>query len=156
MNPRRFELRPIASRRLRAALLLVLLLSLLGISQTRLSDAELVVALLALAAIFADGWRRTRMPACQLMLSYRPLGGSVLLAQAAGPAEMPLRCRHASVYPWLIVLQFERDPQAPGPWPAWLNRAMVLLPDSLGDASSTEWRRLLIWARLTRRQLAHR
>ena len=154
MNRRRFELRPIASRRLRAALLLVLLLSLLGISQTRLSGAELVVAILALAAIFTHGWRRTRIPSCQLIFSYRPLGCSVLPDQT--PAELVLRCTHASVYPWLIVLQFERDSQAPGRLPSWLNHTVVLLPDSLGDGQYLEWRRLLIWARLTRRQLANR
>ncbi len=153
MIPRRFELRPIASRRLRAALLLVLLLSLVGISQTRLSATELIVAVLALAAIFADGWRRTRIPACTLMFSYRPLGCSV---QDPTQAETALRCTHASVYPWLIVLQFEQDPQVANVVPVWLNRPVVLLPDSLGDTRKAEWRRLLVWARLMRRQLANR
>ena len=153
MNLRRFELRPIASRRLRAALLLVLLLSLVGISQTRLSGVQLVVAILALAMIFADGWRRTRIPHCALNFCYRPLGCS-LLDQALG--DMALRCRRVSVYPWLIVLQLERDPQAPGHLPSWLHRAVVLLPDSLSNCQDSEWRRLLIWARLTRRQLANR
>lgn len=153
MNLRRFELRPIASRRLRAALLLVFALGLIGISQTSLSGVEFVVAILALGAIFADGWRRTRIPQCGLLFSYRPLACALL--DAAG-VETTLRCTHASVYPWLIVLQFERDPKTAGYLPAWLNRAVVLLPDSLGDRSQDEWRRLLVWARLVRRQLAQR
>ena len=152
MSLRRFELRPIASRRLRAALLLVFALGLIGISQTRLGGAELGVALLALGAIFADGWRRTRMPRSGLLFSYRPLG----CALQDTDAETPMRCTHASVYPWLIVLQFDRDPKTAGRLPAWLNRAVVLLPDSLGGNARDEWRRLLVWARLTRRQLAQR
>ena len=153
MIPRRFELRPIASRRLRAALLLVLLLGFVGISQTRLSGAELIVAVLALMAIFADGWRRSRMPGCPIVFSYRPLACSV---QDPSQGEVGLRCTHASVYPGLIVLQFERDSDSAGRLQSWLHRAVVLLPDSLGLMRGTEWRRLLVWARLTRRQLANR
>jgi len=153
MIPRRFELRPSASRRLRAALLLVLLLGFIGISQTRLSGAELIVAILALIVIFVDGWRRTCLPDCKLIYTYRPLGCAV---QDATGGELALRCTHVSVYPWLIVLQFERDPVAASRLPAWLNRAVVLLPDSLCEPSPEGWRRLLIWARLARRQLANR
>lgn len=147
----RFEIRPVASRRLRAALLLVLLLGWVAISQTRLSTGEMLVAHLALITFFVDGWRRTRMPACRLIFKEQPLGCALLDAMHN---ERLLRCKRASVYPWLIVLQFEQDPQAADPLPAWLNRAVVLLPDSLDDAQGTEWRRLLVWSHLMRRQLA--
>jgi hypothetical protein len=151
MTSRRFELRPIASRRLRAALLLLLLLSLLGISQTRLSFAELVVAILALAAIFADAWRRTRMPACTLIFNDRPLGCHVIDAQGQ---EMILNCKHASVYPWLIVLQFDAGTPSQERRPLGLRRTLALLPDSMANPSQRRWRRLLIWARQLRRQLS--
>lgn len=153
MNSRRFEIRPIASRRLRAALLLVFVLGLVGLSQSRLNGIELAVALLALCVIFADGWRRTRMHACALLFDDRPLGCRLIDSDGR---EIALSCKRASVYPWLIVLHFEAAALGQAQWPIWLNRAVVLLPDSLADASQQDWRRLLIWARLNRRQLTSR
>lgn len=150
MIVRRFEIRPIASRRLRAALLLVFVLALLGVFQTSLAAVERAVALMALGVIFADGWRRTRLPPCTLIFDYQPLGCRVVDASGS---EIALRCRRASVYPWLIVLHFLTDGSDSGRAPGGLNRAVVLLPDSLADATSQDWRRLLIWARLARRQL---
>ena len=153
MNSRRFDIRPIASRRLRAALLLVFVLGLVGLSQSRLNGVELAVALLALCVIFADGWRRTRMHACALLFDDRPLECRLI---GSDGQEIALSCKRASVYPWLIVLHFEAAALGQAQWPIWLNRAVVLLPDSLADASQQDWRRLLIWARLNRRQLTSR
>ena len=152
MNLSRFEIRPIASRRLRAALLLVFVLGLYGLSQTRLNGAELVVSILALSAIFADGWRRTRTALSTLIFNYRPLGCSLIDADGV---ETPLHCRQASVYPWLVVLKFE-PVEAGSPFIRILSdRALVLLPDSLPEQSRQHWRPLLIWANQMRRQLSN-
>lgn len=157
MTDHRLAIRPIASRRLRAALLLVFLLGLAGLSQTRLSTVELIVALLALTAIFVDGLRRTCVPACTLIFEPRPLGCRVV--DAAG-VELTLRGTRASVYPWLIVLKFEPDPTvaepaAPVALARWLKYSVVLLPDSLAASSKDSWRQLLVWSQQLRRTLAN-
>ncbi len=153
MLNRRFEIRPIASRRLRAALLLVCVLGLVGLLQSRLNGAELVVALLAIGVIFADAWRRTRMPVCTLIFDDRPLGCRVIDAQGQ---ETILDCKRASVYSWLIVLQFDVGTPGQERLPVGVRRTLVLLPDSLANTSQQHWRRLLIWARQIRRQLTSR
>lgn len=153
INQHQLTIRPVASRRLREALLLVFVLGLVGLSQSRLNGVELAVALLALCVIFADGWRRTRMPKCAMLFDDRPLGCRLINSDGQ---EIALSCKRASVYPWLIVLHFDAAASGQAQLPVWLNRALVLLPDSLADASQQGWRRLLIWARLNRRQLASR
>lgn len=162
MTISRFEIRPVASRRLRAALLLVFLLALVGISQTRLRGVELVVALLVLTAIFADGLRRTRVPACTLIFEDRPR--VCRLIDDTG-AETCLRGTRASVYPWLIVLRLtaeernapETDRPSAEMLPAerWLRYPVVFLPDSLGTSSKERWRHLLVWSQQLRRTLAN-
>ena len=160
MSISRFQIRPIASRRLRAALLLVLALGLLGISQTRFTLAEGLVAVLALCAIAADGWRRTRVPDCTLMFENRPLG--CRLIDSSG-VEVALNGVRSSVYPWLIVLKFEVADGAEESARAttlatqrWLRRPIVLLPDSLALPSKDSWRHVLVWSQQLRRSLANR
>ena len=147
MNDHRFEVRPIASRRLRAALLLVALLAALGITQTALSAAETVVAWLAWLVILVDGWRRTRMPPCPLQFTVRPL--ACMTMDNLGESR-PLVCRRVSVYPWIVVLDFSREGGALNGWPA---STLVLLRDSV--SSDESWRHLLVWSGLMRRQLAN-
>ena len=147
---RRFELRPIASRRLRAALLLVYALGLIALWQTRLTGVELIVAVASLSAIMADAWRRTAVPELTLVFGYQPLTCSVITPAGESIALSGTR---TSVYPWLIVLQFE---SIDGALPRGLRKFVVLLPDSLAEPSSDTWRRLLVWSRLLRRRLANR
>ena len=154
MTVQRLEIRPIASRRLRAAELLVFLLGLAGLAQTRLSTVELLVALLTLSVIFIDGLRRTRVPPCTLIFDYAPLG--CRLIDATG-VEIPLRGTRASAYPWLVVLKFEPDQGgAESAAGRWLKYPVVLLPDSLAVPSPTAWRHLLVWSQQLRRTLANR
>lgn len=159
MTVSRFEIRPIASRRLRAALLLVFLLGLLGLSQTRLNGLELLVAFLVLSAIFADGLRRTQVPACTLVFENRPL---VCRLSDSGGGETLLRATRASVYPWLIILKFEavqgeaQIGHETGVAQRWLKYPIVLLPDSLAHQSAKDgWRHLLVWSQQLRSTLAN-
>ena len=147
---RRFELRPIASRRLRAALLLVYALGLVALWLTRLTGAELIVAVASLSAIMVDAWRRTMLPDVVLGFSVQPL--TCMAAKSDGEA-VALVATRASVYPWLIVLQFE---PSVGMRTLGIRRTLVLLPDSLPGASAEHWRQLLVWSRLLRRRLANR
>lgn len=150
MNLRRFELRPIASRRLRAALLLVYVLGLISLWQTRFNGVELIVAVAALTTIFADAWRRCKVAVVPLVFSFKPLASYEIDLQLQ---EIELVCTRASVYPWLVVLQFSapHGMSAHGP-----KRTVVLLRDSLVNSKPDHWRQLLIWSRLARRQLANR
>lgn len=165
MTISRFEIRPVASRRLRATLLLVFLLALFGVGQTRLTGVELAVALLALTVIFADGLRRTRVPACTLVFEDRPR--VCRLIDDTG-AETRMRGIRASVYPWLIVLRLEVEQGSGNPQeknrtgaaqnlPAerWLRYPVVFLPDSLNTPSKDGWRYLLVWSQQLRRTLAN-
>ncbi|MFM7122082.1 MAG: hypothetical protein ACKOW6_00645, partial [Fluviibacter sp.] len=56
---RRFEVRPIPSRRLRAALFLLGLLSILALEQTRLTGWVYGLALGMLLVLLAVAWRHT-------------------------------------------------------------------------------------------------
>lgn len=98
----------------------------------------------------ADAWRRTAVPELTLVFGYQPLTCSVITPAGESIA---LSGTHASVYPWLIVLQFE---SIDGALPKGLRKFVVLLPDSLAEPSSDTWRRLLVWSRLLRRRLANR
>lgn len=60
--------------------------------------------------------------------------------------DTAVRCTRLSVYPWLIVLHAEIAQQG--------RQVIVLLPDSLPDRSFDQWRKLLIWAKRMRRQIA--
>ena len=149
MSLRRFEIRPIASRRLRAALLLVYVLGWVSLWQTRFTGVELFVAIAALSTIFADGWRRSTMPDVRLVFGFKPLS---CYALDPSHSEIELTCTRASAYPWLVVVQFATPANS-----TWrLHRTLVLLPDSLSETKTDDWRRLLIWTRLTRRRLASR
>lgn len=140
---RRLEIRPVVSRRLRAALLLVLSLSGISLSQSSLVDWPLLVVVLVLLLVFAQAWHSaTRLPPL-LVLSFRPLAAAMI--DAVGN-ELPIRCLRLSVYPWLMVLHAE-DVQHQ-------RHVVVLLPDSLPDASADQWRQLLIWCKRMRRQIA--
>lgn len=141
---------------------MVFLLALIGISQTRLGGVELVVALLVLTAVFADGLRRTRVPACTLIFEDRPR--VCRLIDDTG-AETCLRGTRASVYPWLIVLRLavaqgntkEMAQLGTETLPAerWLRYPIVFLPDSLERPSKERWRHLLVWSQQLRRTLAN-
>lgn len=123
----------------------------IGLSLTRLPWFGLVLALLVMGIIFADGWRRTQVPVGHWVFEVRPLSCSYM---APDGTALRLRCTHASIYPWLVVLQLRAD-TAYAPQPPlmrWLKRPVVLLPDSLPENSSLTWRELLVWAHLARRQ----
>ena len=144
---------------------MVFLLALFGVSQTRLTGIELAIVLLALTAIFADGLRRTRVPACTLIFENRPRG--CCLIDHTG-TETRLRGMRASVYPWLIVLRLEAE-QGSGnaqeknrigdaktlSAERWLRYPVVFLPDSLNTPSKDDWRYLLVWSQQLRRTLAN-
>ena len=140
---RRLEIRPVVSRRLRAALLLVLMLAGLSLSQSSLTGWLLTGVLVALGGVFMQAWLAASHRPPALSFSFRPLVAHVLDANGA---ERPLRCTRLSVYPWLMVLHAELA--------ANKRQIIVLLPDSLADASGDEWRQLLVWAKLMRRQIA--
>ena len=145
---------------------MVFLLALVGISQTRLRGVELVVALLVLTAIFVDGLRRTRVPACTLIFEDRPR--VCRLIDDTG-AEICLRGTRASVYPWLIVLRLAAAQGSAKelaqlgaqlstetlPAERWLRYPIVFLPDSLERPSKERWRHLLVWSQQLRRTLAN-
>ena len=140
---RRLELRPVVSRRLRAALLLVLLLSAFSLAQTSLENWALALAAVCLLAVFIQAWRAaSRVPAA-LLLTFRPLEAVSLTV--AGEA-LPLHCSRLSVYPWLIVLHAEDSHKT--------RQIIVLLPDSLLEDHGDQWRQLLIWAKRMRRHIA--
>jgi len=140
---RRLEIRPVASRRLRAALLLVLLLAGISLTQSSFEGWSLVVVLIALLAVFLQAWRAASRISPALVLSYRPLKA---LQMDVNGLETSIRCTRLSVYPWLIVLHAEMPQQG--------REVIVLLADSLPDRSPDQWRQLLIWAKLMRRQIA--
>ena len=140
---RRLEIRPVASRRLRAALLLVLLLSVLSLSQSSLSGWSLAVVGFSLIAVFMQAWRAASRRPPVLVLTFKPL--KALITDLNG-VETSIRCSRLSVYPWLIVLHAEIPQQG--------HRVIVCLPDSLPVGSSDQWRQLLVWAKRMRRQIA--
>lgn len=143
----RLEIRPVASRRLRAALLLVLLLSGFSLSQSSLSGWPLYGVSAALATVFIHAWVASGRQVPVLALYFRPLLAAVVLP---GGLEQPLRCTRLSVYPWLIVLHTESQL----PHGELKRQIVVLLPDSLPDQHPDDWRQLLVWAKLMRQQIA--
>jgi hypothetical protein len=140
---RRLAIRPVVSRRLRAALLLVLLLAGLSLGQSSLTNWFLVVVIIAMLAVFIQSWRAATRLAPALLLTFRPLSAAML---GDNNAEVPIRCTRLSVYRWLIVLHIEFADEG--------RQVITLLPDSLPEQSSDQWRQLLIWAKLMRRQIA--
>ena len=140
---RRLEIRPVASRRLWAALLLVFFLAGLSLRQSSLAGWSLVVVVVALLVVFMQAWRAALRRPPELVLSFRPI--KALRIDLDG-VETPIRCTRLSLYPWLIVLHVEMPQQG--------HEVIVLLPDSLPDRSPDQWRQLLIWAKLMRRQIA--
>jgi hypothetical protein len=140
---RRLEIRPVASRRLRAALLLVLLLSVLSLSQSSLSGWSLAVVVSSLMAVFVQAWRAASRSSPMMALTFKPI--KALLIDLNG-VETSIHCTRLSVYPWLIVLHAEIPQQG--------RQVIIWLPDSLPDCSSDQWRHLLVWAKRMRRQVA--
>jgi len=143
---RRFEVRPIPSRRLRAALFLLGLLSILALAQTRLTGWVYGLALGMLLVLLAVAWRHMVQAVMPLLVSFRPL--EVSLLQPSGEWA-PGRCVSLSVYPWLIVLKVRPVPDLEQSAP----RLVLLLPDSLLPASEKSWRQILVWAQQMRRQI---
>jgi hypothetical protein len=139
----RFQIRPVVSRRLRAALLLVLLLSVLSLSQTNLSGGFLFVSGLALMAVFVMAWRAASRTPPWMAFTFRPT--KAFLIDPNG-LDTPMRCVRLSLYPWLIVMHAENAQCG--------RQVIVLLPDSLPERSPDQWRQLLIWAKRMRRQIA--
>ena len=140
---RRLEIRPVVSRRLRAALLLLLVMASLSLSQSSLTGWLLTCVVAALGGVFIQAWLAASKQPSALSLCFRPVVAHVL---GANGAEMQMRCTRLSVYPWLMVLHAELE--------ANKRQIIVLLPDSLADAYGDEWRQLLVWAKLMRRQIA--
>ena len=139
----RLEIQPVASRRLRAALLLVLLLAVLSLSQSSLSGLSLAIVDLLLTVLFIQSWRAASRKPPALLMTFRP--AKVWLTDLQG-TDTPIRCTHLSVYSWLIVLHAQLPQQG--------RQVIVLLPDSLPDRSLDQWRQLLVWAKRMRRQIA--
>ena len=140
---RRLDIRPVASRRLRAALLLVLLLSGLSLSQSSLAGLALAGVVVALMAVFVQAWRAASRNLPSMALTFKPT--KAFLTSLDG-IDSPICCTRLSLYPWLIVLHTEMPQQG--------RQLIVLLPDSLADGSPDQWRQLLIWAKRMRRQIA--
>ncbi len=140
---RRLQIRPVASRRLRAALLFLLLLSVLSLSQSSLSGWSLAVVEFSLMAVFVQAWRAASRRPPAVVLTFRPI--KALLTDLNG-VETSIHCTRLSVYPWLIVLHAEIPQQG--------RQVIIWLPDSLPDCSSDQWRQLLVWAKRMRRQVA--
>ena len=140
---RRLEIRPVVSRRLRAALLLVLLLSVLSLSQSSLSGWSLAVVGSSLVAVFVQAWCAASRRPPAVALTFKPI--KALLIDLNG-VETSIHCTRLSVYPWLIVLHAEIPQQG--------RQVLIWLPDSLPDCSSDQWRQLLVWAKRMRRQIA--
>lgn len=143
---RRFEVRPIPSRRLRAALFLLGLLSILALEETRLTGWVYGLALAVLLMFVGVAWYRTAQAVLPLGLSFRPLG--LCLLQPDGEWT-PGCCVSLSVYPWLIVLKVRSEQSSQLSRP----RVVLLLPDSLLPASEKSWRQILVWAQQMRRQI---
>ena len=139
----RLEIRPVASRRLRAALLLVLSLAGLSLSQSSLAGLSLAVVGFLTLAVFIQAWRAASRTPPALTLAFKPI--KVFLS-GFKEIDMPIRCTRLSVYPWLIVLHAEIPEQG--------RQVIVLLPDSLPGCSVDQWRKLLVWAKRMRRQIA--
>ncbi|MEN9901603.1 MAG: hypothetical protein RL651_267 [Pseudomonadota bacterium] len=139
----RLEIRPVASRRLRAALLLVLSLAGLSLSQSSLSGHSLAVVGFLLLAVFVQAWRTASLTPPPIALAFKPIKAFLIDFKAA---DTPIRCTRLSVYPWLILLHVEIPQQG--------RQVIVLLPDSLPDRSVDQWRKLLVWAKRMRRQIA--
>ncbi len=140
---RRLELRPVVSRRLRAALLLVLLLAVVSLSQSSLAGLSLAIVGLLLTVVFIQSWRAASRKPPALLMTFRPAKAWLTNLQGT---DTPIRCTHLSIYPWLIVLHAECPQQG--------RQVIVLLPDSLPDRSLDQWRQLLVWAKRMRRQIA--
>lgn len=143
---RRFEIRPVASRRLRAALFLLGLLSILALEQTSLTGWVYGLALAALLMLLGIAWYRTVQTVVPLLFSFRPLGVSLLQPDGEW---MSGSCVSLSVYPWLIVLSL-RPAQDTS---LSRSRVVLLLPDSLFPADEKSWRPILVWAKQMRRQI---
>ncbi len=139
----RLEIQPVASRRLRAALFLVLLMAVLSLSQSSLAGLSLAIVGLLLTVVFIHSWRAASRKPPGLSLTFRP--AKAWLTDMQG-VDTPIRCIRLSVYPWLIVLHAECSQQG--------RQVIVLLPDSLPDRSLEQWRQLLVWAKRMRRQIA--
>lgn len=151
---RRLQIRPVVSRHLRVALLLVNMLAVVGLMQTRLSGWPLLLGSALLLATLGRAWwhlyQAGRLSDQTLLLSFRPFK---LELQTAGGAQQEHRCVSLSVYRWLIVMRFQpANPAGGAVSPA--NRTLVLLPDSLPGATPDDWRLMLIWARQMRRQIS--
>lgn len=151
---RRLELRPVVSRHLRVALLLVGLLSAIALAQTNLSGWMRLFAAVLLLSIFSHAWwqmTQAGQPSGQtLMLSFQPVG--LELHSPDGHLTHD-RCVSLSVYRWLVVMRVQSVRlESSGLQNA--TRLLLLLPDSLYGASGEDWRLVLIWARLMRRQIS--
>lgn len=139
----RLEIRPVVSRRLRAALVLVLLLGCVSLSQTSLITWQLALVAVVMGAVFIQAWRASGTVPTGMVLSFRPLSAEIISSTGSVAS---LTCTRLSVYPWLIVLHVKQEGQQ--------HRVFVLLPDSLNNASPDQWRQLLIWSKLMRRKIA--
>lgn len=135
----------IPSLRLRVALALMILFGWFSLFQTSLLTWQSVVVALAMMAVFIKAWRDTCNLPNGMVFSFRPLRAEVISTDGAMTS---VTCARLSVYPWLIVLHIRDDAQQ--------RRVVVLLSDSLPDRSIDQWRQLLIWAKLMRRQIAMR
>lgn len=148
---RRLEIRPVASRRLRAALLMVGLLAILALMQTRLEGWLLGLGVLLVFIIVGHGWYQSGQVNVPLALSLRPL--QLSMQQPDGTYER-CHCSALSVYTWLMVMNMSQ----PSAGVRTRSRWILLLPDSLPKSgvtpSSDDWRQILVWGRLMRRQIS--
>jgi hypothetical protein len=142
----RLMIRPVMSRRLRAALLLLTALALLALSQTSLPDWGIGLASISvLLGMIYIGWRLPQS-VVPFVLSYKPL--QLHLCGEDGQTR-PAHCVALSVYAWLVILRY-RDSQVITSSP---DKMIVLLPDSLTSGNRHQWRQIMVWARLMRRAI---
>ena len=152
---RRLQIRPVVSRQLRVALLLVGLLAMVGLTQTSLNGWPLLLGSALLLVILGHAWRHLyhagRLPDHSLLLSFRPLN---LDLQTKDGVLQSQRCVALSVYRCLIVMQYQLADPIGGVVSRSNRRTLVLLPDSLPGSMPDDWRLVLIWAKQMRRQIS--
>lgn len=145
----RLIVRPIMSRRLRAALVFLGLMSLLALSETSLTGWGLGLASTIVVLGVIHIWLRLPGVVVPMVLSCKP---PQLQLMGTDDQVRLCQCVSLNVYTWLVILRY-RDSQASHPSGTGV---ILLLPDSLPADQRHNWRRVMVWAKLMRRAIGAR